>query len=185
MYPNRPITQAHDGQVIVGIKKDLQNVSSVPIGGSTFTLATIETLLQSRIDAANAVDVARAKWLEATATYQALNAQVTPVVRGLRRFVIDAFGENSPVLADFGFSPPKKAVLTPEQNVAKALKAAATRKARGTMGKKEKLKIKGTVATTAPETPASPVPSPAPTATAPTNPVGVVTAAPPSVTQQK
>jgi len=185
MNPNRPVTQARDGQVIVGIKKDLQNVSSLPIGGTTFTMATIETLIQSRIDAANAVDVARANWLQATAKYEALNAQVTPVVRGLRNYVINAFGENSPVLADFGFTPPKKAVLTPEQNVAKALKAAATRKARGTMGKKEKLKIKGTVATAGPATPASPVPSPAPTATPPTNPVGVVTAAPPSVTQQK
>jgi hypothetical protein len=144
--PNRPFTQAHDGQVIVGIQKNLQNVSSLPIGGSILTMTAIETLVQSRIDAASAVDVARAKWLDATATYQAVNAQVTPVVGGLRRYVINAFGESSPVLADFGFTPPKKTSLTPEQNVAKAKKAAATRKARGTMGKKEKLKIKGTVA---------------------------------------
>ena len=183
--PNRPFTQAHDGQVVVGIGKNLQNVASLAVGGSTLTMVAIEALVQSRIDAASAVDVARANWLDATAKYEALNAQVTPVVRGLRRYVIDAFGENSPVLADFGFTPPKKVVLTPEQNVARAEKALATRKARGTMGKKEKLKIKGTVATTAPATPASPVPSPAPTATAPTTPVGVVTAVPPSVTPQK
>jgi hypothetical protein len=149
MGTNRPVTQAHDGQVIVGIKKDLQNVPSLPAGGSTLTMTTIEALIQSRIDAANAVDVARATWLDATAKYQALNAQVTPVVRALRNYVIGAFGANSPVLADFGFTPPRKAVLTPEQNVAKALKAAATRKARGTMGTKEKLKIKGTVDPTA------------------------------------
>jgi hypothetical protein len=147
--PNRPFTQAHDGQVVGGIQKNLQNVSSLPIGGTTFTMVAIEALVQSRIDAASAIDVARARWLDATAKYQTVNAQVTPVVRGLRRYVLDAFGENSPVLADFGFTPPRKAVLTPEQNVAKAKKAAATRKARGTMGKKEKLKIKGTVDTTA------------------------------------
>jgi hypothetical protein len=165
MTPNRPFTQAHDGQVIVGIKKNLQNLSSLPVGGSTFTMVAIETLVQSRIDAANAVDVARANWLDATAKYQALNTQVTPVIRGLRRYVIDAFGENSPVLADFGFVPPRKGALTPEENVARAEKALATRKARGTMGKKQKLKIKGTVATTAPATPASPVPITAPSVT--------------------
>jgi hypothetical protein len=150
--PNRPFTQAHDGQVLVGIGKNLQNVSSLPAGGSTLTMTAIEALVQSRIDAAIAVNVARADWLDATAKYHALDAQVTPIVRGLRRYVIAAFGENSPVLADFGFTPPRKTVLTPEQNVAKALKAAATRKARRTIGKKEKLKIKGTVDTTAPAT---------------------------------
>jgi hypothetical protein len=42
----------------------------------------------------------------------------------------NVFGENSPVLADFGFTPPpRKAVLTPDQKVAKAEKALATRKA--------------------------------------------------------
>ena len=169
----------------MGIKKDLQNVSSLPAGGETLTMTAIEALVQSRIDAVSAVDVARAHWLDAAAKYEALNTQVTTVVRALRQYVINAFGKNSPVLADFGFTPPRKAMLTPEENVAKAKKAAATRKARGTMGKKEKLKIKGTVGTTAPATPASPAPSPAPTATPPTNPVGVVTAAPPSVSQQK
>ena len=35
---NRAITQAHDGQVMVGIQKDLQNVSSLPLAGTTFTM---------------------------------------------------------------------------------------------------------------------------------------------------
>jgi hypothetical protein len=39
---NRSITQAHDGQVIVGIKKDLQNVASLPLVGSTYTMAALE-----------------------------------------------------------------------------------------------------------------------------------------------
>ena len=52
---NRSITQAHDGQVIVGIKKDLQNVSSLPLASSTYTMAALEQLIQSRIDAVNTV----------------------------------------------------------------------------------------------------------------------------------
>jgi hypothetical protein len=166
---NHPITQARDGQVIVGIKKDLQNVSSLPLAGSTYTMVAVEQLIQSRIDAINAIAAARAQWLDAVATYRALNAKVTPVIRALRQYVINVYGPDNPVLADFGFSPPKKATLTPEQSVAKAAQAAATRKARGTKGKNQKAAIKGVVSTTPTETP--------PTATAPT----ATPAAPPAV----
>ena len=155
---NRSVTQALDGQVIVGIKKDLQNVSTpLPLAGSTYTMATLVQLIQSRIDAANAVITARATWLHAGEAYNALNTNVTQVVRALRQYVINVFGPGSPVLADFGFNPPRRAALTPEAKVAAAQKAAATRKARGTMGKKQKAKIKGTVpvAGTAPATSAA------------------------------
>ena len=179
---NRSTTQAHDGQVIVGIKKDLQNVSSLPLAGSAYTMAALEQLIQSRIDAANAVANAKANWHDASATYDALNTKVTQVVRGLRQYVINAFGQNSPVLADFGFTPPKKVALTPEAAVARAKKAAATRKARGTMGKKQKAPIKGTVLATAPATsPVAPAPTLAPAAT----PSPVVTAPAPVPPQPK
>jgi hypothetical protein len=168
---NRPTTEAHDAQAILGIKKDLQNVSSLPLAGTTYTMTALEQLIQSRIDAANAAVTARANWLHASATYDALNAQVTPVVRALRQYAINAFGQNSPTLADFGFTPPKKATLTPEQKAVRTAKALATRKARGTLGKKQKSAIKGTVPTTAPATP--PAAAPPPATAAP-----IVTAAP-------
>jgi hypothetical protein len=187
MTTNRSTTQAHDGQVIVGIKKDLQNVSSLPLAGTTYTTTTLEQLVQSRIDAVNAVVNARANWLHAAATYKALNTQVTQVVRALRQYVINAFGQESPVLADFGFTPPKKATLTPEQKLAKAQKADATRKARGTKGKKQKASIKGTVPATAPAT-SPPAPTPAPTQSPtvmPAVPPAVVPAPAPAVPQPK
>ena len=167
---NRSVTQAHDGQVIVGIKKDLQNVSSLPLASSTYTMAALEQLIQSRIDAVNTVANAKANWHNAVAAYQAVNTQVTQVVRALRQYVINTFGPDSPVLADFGFTPPKKVELTPEAKVARAEKSAATRKARGTMGKKQKAKIKGTAPVTgtapAPSAPASPPASATPVAPA-------------------
>lgn len=168
---NRPTTQAHDAQVLVGIKKDLQNVSSLPLAGTTYTMTALEQLIQSRIDAANAVVNGRATWVHASATYKALNVQVTQVVRALRQYTINAFGQDSPTLADFGFTPPKKVTLSPAQKTARALKAKATREARGTKGKKQKAGIKGTVPTTAPAT--APLAAPAPAAAAPS-----VTAAP-------
>ena len=171
---NRSITQARDGQVIAGIKKDLQNVSSLPLASSTYTMAALVQLVQSRIDAANTVVNARAHWVDASATYETLNTNVTKVVRALRQYVINVYGPDSPVLADFGFTATKRSPLTPEQLVAKAQKAAATRKARGTMGKKQKAKIKGTVVTTAP---ATSLPATAPAET-PAAPPAVVVSAP-------
>ena len=165
---NRSTIEAHDAQVIVGIKKDLPNVSSLPLAGTTYTMTALEQLIQSRIDAANGVVNARANWIHAAATYKALNTQVTQVVRALRQYVINAFGQNSPTLADFGFTPPKKATLTPEQKTAKAAKAKATRVARGTKGKKQKAVIKGTVPTTEPAT--TPPAAPAPATAAPSVP---------------
>ena len=44
---NRSLTQAHDGQGIVGIKKDLQNVPSLPLAGSTYTMAALAALVQT------------------------------------------------------------------------------------------------------------------------------------------
>jgi hypothetical protein len=180
-HSNRSVTQAHDGQVIVGIKKDLQNVSSLPLASSTYTMAALVQLIQSRIDAANAVVNARAQWVDASATYETLNTKVTEVVRGLRQYVINVYGQNSPVLADFGFTAPKRAPLTPEQQVARAAKADATRKARGTLGKKQKAKIKGTVTATAPAIP--PTSATPPTVTPAAPPAVVVPA--PVVTQPK
>ncbi len=116
---NRPNTQAHDGQVIVGIKNNLQNVSSLPLASSTYTMAALEQLIQSRIDAANAVVNARAHWVDASATYETLNTNVTKVVRALRQYVINVYGPDSPVLADFGFTATKRSPLTPEQLVAR------------------------------------------------------------------
>jgi hypothetical protein len=149
---NHTVTQALDGQVIAGIKKDLQNSPTLPLAGSTFTPAALEQLIQSRIDLSNAVANARAEWLDVTAKYKALNTNVTKIVRALRQHVINVYGADSPTLSDFGFTSTKRATLTSEQLALRAQKAAATRKARGTASKKQKAKIKGTVPVVAPPT---------------------------------
>ena len=182
---NRTNQQGKDQQIIDGIKKDLQTMSSLSLGGATYTPASLEALIQSRIDAVNEVNTAKATWQNAAKAYTALNTLATVVVRDLKALVIGAFGGASPKLADFGFSPRKVTVRTPEQKAAAAAKAKATRKARNTMGPKAKLAVKGTVApptapsATASPSPNPPAPSPAITpapAAAPTVTVNVTTA---------
>ena len=166
MATNRLMTQARDAQVIVGIHAHLQNVPSLPLAGTTYTMTELATQVQGRTDLANTVAAARALWLDVTAQYHALNGKLTPVVRGLRQYVINAFGEDSPVLADFGFAPTKKTSLTPAQLVARGQKAAATRKARGTLGPKQKKAIKGTVEVPVSQAPSTTLAPPAPPAQA-------------------
>jgi hypothetical protein len=140
---SRSVTQARDGQVLTGIRSRLQSGPSLPLAGTTYTMAELEALVQGRIDAANAAVVARAQWIDASAHYEAVSQRATAVVRALRQHVMSLYGQDSPVLSEFGFTPPKPASLTQEQQVARAQKAAATRKARRTMGKKQKAAIKG------------------------------------------
>jgi hypothetical protein len=147
---NRPSTQARDAQIILGVQKNLQHVSSLPLGGTTFTPDALVKLVQSHLDLVNAIATSRATWHSQVVSGKALSAQLTPILRGLRQYVINANGETSPVLADFGFTAPKKRVLTPEQKAAAAVKAKATRKARNTMGSVQKKSVKGTAPATAP-----------------------------------
>jgi hypothetical protein len=165
---NRTNTQGKDQQVIQGVNKDLSTMSSLPLGAETYTPASLVAFVQSRIDAANQVAVAKAAWQNAAKAYDALNTKVTVVVHDLKQLVIGAFGSTSPKLADFGFTARKVTVLTPEQKVAAAAKRKATREARNTLGPKAKLKVKGTVTPTAPATAATPaVPAVAPATAAP------------------
>jgi hypothetical protein len=144
---NRTEQQTQDANVILGIQKNLLNVPTLNLAGKPITPADLEKLVQSRIDSANAIAPAKAKWTAAVQAYRTLNTQVTPVVRALRTYVINTYGPTSTVLTDFGFSPPKTTVTSPEVKAAAAVKAKATRAARHTQGKKQKLAIKGTVAT--------------------------------------
>jgi hypothetical protein len=81
-----------DEQVLGGIAKDLQTMSNLYLGGTTYTPGSLAALIQSRIDAADAVNTTKASWLAAVKTYQAINTEVTPVVRDLRSWVMAAFG---------------------------------------------------------------------------------------------
>jgi hypothetical protein len=123
--PSRITTQGKDAQVLEGIHKDLQTMSVLPLGATTYSPGSLAAFVQSRIDAANAVNTTRAAWLDALKTYKAINTQAKVVITDLRYLVMAAFGPASPKLADFGFKPPKVAVMTTEQRSAAALKGKA------------------------------------------------------------
>ena len=78
-----------------------------------------------------------------------MKAQSKAFVSAVKQAIYVLFGNNPDALADFGLVPKKVRVpLTPAARVVAAAKSAATRKARGTSGKKAKLALRGTVADT-------------------------------------
>jgi hypothetical protein len=126
-------------------------------------------LVQSCIDSGNAIAPAKVKWTAAVQAYRVLNKQVTPLLRALRSYLVNTYGPTSTVLADFGFSPTKTVVKTPEVKVLAAKKSVATRKARKHAWQEAEKNITG--ATVTPVAPATSSTASAPAApTAPATP---------------
>lgn len=66
--------------------------------------------------------------------------------RALRAWAANEFGVESKEAIDFGFPPPKEPELTVEAKALAVARRKATREARGTMGKREKEGVRGTLA---------------------------------------
>jgi hypothetical protein len=164
---NKQTLLGRDQAIVNGIQKHLQGIASLPLDGATYSPADLVKLVQSRATQTAVVAAANAAWRAAVVAQQELNAKLTPVIRSLRQYVLNACGSGSTVLADFGFTAAARKPLTPEQKVARAAKAKATREARHTMGPVQKKKVTGaTAAATAAPVPV-PAPSPAPGQPAP------------------
>ncbi len=134
------------GQLVAGIGKHLATLVQLMFASDTFTPAQVVARLQTLIALRKGVNDARAT-LEAKLAAEAAQA---PTLREFMlafvAFVKATFSKSPDVLADFGLAPTKaRTPLTAEKAVAKAAKGRATRRARGTMGRKKKLEIHGDV----------------------------------------
>jgi hypothetical protein len=161
-------------RVVPGAQKHFTPDTSFTLAGSTFTLAQFVQFCEKDIAASDAAVQSRASWLTTVQVERDTHKQSNPVLGAFKSFVASKYGvtQNAgETLADFGYTPRKartKTVATKNAAVAKAL---ATRQARGTMGPRAKLLVKGTVAT-----------PPAPVAGAPAHATPPATAAPPTGT---
>ena len=176
---NRLDMTSADQKLADGFSKHGSGITTILIGGTPQAVTDIVTTLQARINTANAVLTSRATWQNAVVTDRAERVKTKAYVSGLKQALLVAFSGQVDVLADFGLTPRKPRVVTPEGKVVAAAKAKATRAARHTMGKNQKAAIKGTLPVPAPvvstpaPTPVAPAPAPvtpAPTQAAPTEP---------------
>jgi hypothetical protein len=175
--------------IIAGTTKHFPN-GSFTIGGTVYTAASLIQVFQGLADAMTAQNAAEAGAKDALAAEHAAQVQVGPILRAYKRLVLAAFANATQTLADFGLEPPRaRTPLTTVQRAARSAKARATRAARGTTSKKQKLAVKGHVTgvivtpVTAPTTPTAGAPPDAPVspvtpASPPAQPVSTASSAP-------
>lgn len=162
--PTKASALASVQAIIAGTHKHNPN-GSLTFGNATYTLDSLVQTLQRLADAMTAHDAAQAKAKDVLAALRDVSAQVGPVLRAYRRWIVATYGNATETLADYGLKPGKaKAPRTSEQKATAAAKLRATREARGTTSKKQKASIHGVVTTTK----AAPPPPPSPTPTKPT-----------------
>ena len=142
-----------DRRFAEGLTKHFPKGASWVIGQKKYSLTEILKLLERRIRAAQAVTTAKATWRGAIEQENALIADTESILAAVRQSVAITFDGSPDALADLGISPRKeRRALTSEELVLKAKRAEATRKARHTVGKRDRLKIKGNLV---PSTPAA------------------------------
>jgi len=143
---------------IEGIRKHLSATPSMSVDGVSYALADVETILQGSIDAGDAATVAMAALHRAVDADKAARTKAVALYRGMRTLLIHQFRSQPDTLADFGILLPTRQVPDADTVANAVEKRKATRKARNTMGSRQKEKVKGTVVTTAPApTPPAPV----------------------------
>jgi hypothetical protein len=127
--------------LMAGAQKQFPN-ATFKFGSTELTTPALVKLFQSLIDAIGGANAAQATATDAVAAMRATEAQIYPIVRDFRRQVRLTLGASSQALVDFGLKPAKaRAPRTTEQRAATKAKLEATRAARGTTSKKQKLPL--------------------------------------------
>lgn len=127
----------------------LDNVTTLVVDGVTYTQLELSARLTA-LEAIYAVaNKAEREWMIALQAREEIAKDATKLVHSLTQLLKAMLGRFNPNLVYFGIEPDKApTALTSEQSVEKKKRNKATRKARGTMGPKQKAKIKGTVPVT-------------------------------------
>jgi hypothetical protein len=128
--------------IIAGVIKHF-SAASYTLGGKAFTPKQLVAAFQSHVDAIDEVDATRAALAAAVARERELARRMTALTRYMKMAVEARFGLLHKIYADFGWEVPKRpGPKTVEAKLEGATKARDTRKARGTMGKRQRKKIR-------------------------------------------
>jgi hypothetical protein len=129
-----------------GIRKHFTSLPTMYIDGTPTPPAEAATKLDSLAQLRFDVDHAKAEYEAALDKANAHEAETTAYVAGVRAFVRSAVGNDPAVLIDFGIPPLKpKTPQTVDAKAAAIAKRESTRKARGTMGSRQRAEIHGDV----------------------------------------
>jgi hypothetical protein len=120
--------------------------------GQTLTFGNYQMKVEDIISAFNAYEpqvtatvTAHTAWMNQLRSERTLVARVDPMALDLENYLRGLYGTTSTALVDYGLNPRAPRKPTPTTKVGAAQKSAATRKARNTLGKRQKAAIHGTV----------------------------------------
>ena len=176
--PNKTTALARNKMISEGVDKYFSKVKSLTVGGDEYTPKSLMAVLTAEDDASLAVDSTRAQLEAQVVTHRTAKVTAAALRSALKVYILGTYGKKAvQMLGDFGMSVPKDPGARTVNEKSKAVaKNLATRAARHTMGKKQKLSITGVVPSTA--TTAETSSSSAPAAT----PAQVASAATPAQT---
>jgi len=138
------------------LKTHVASKAQIGMNGQKRKLADVVAIYQSSLDTRAALASKRTELQTALAAKGSAESARLEADKALEAWVVQEFGAGSQQALDFGFAPPKKAVLTVEEKAQAKARSKATRIARNTMGSQQKKLVKGTmVVLTAPAAPAN------------------------------
>jgi hypothetical protein len=145
------------GKIITGVNTNV--TGSILLGGQLTPPADIVAVFTGAIQAQSDLEAAKTVYQQKLAAQQAAFVKAHVMEENLHAYASGAYGKTNPILSQFGFTPAKPPVKSVKVKASAAEKSAATRKARNTMGPKQRLEVTATA--TSPEpTVAPPVVTP-------------------------
>jgi hypothetical protein len=141
-----------------GYRKHCMSDPGIMLNRQHKTADDIATELERRADAGTNVATARGAWQGAILERAKVEAETEDLFEAVRHAVLFHFGNAPDVLADFGLEPRKpRREPTVAEKADAVSKAARTRIARHTMGRRQRLRITGdSLSSEGPEPPAPP-----------------------------
>jgi hypothetical protein len=130
-------------ELLAGTQTELPATLTVHVDGEQLTQAQIVAKLQGYLDVYEQVASTKAAYEQALLAQEAIAAQAQAFKVSYGQVLRHVLGKQSPMLASFGINLVQRKIPTVETMVLAHAKRLATRKARGTLGKRQKAKIKG------------------------------------------
>jgi hypothetical protein len=161
MRINRIDRVAGDQKLIAGVQKLLKG--PIRIAGEMYTAKQAMAVLKTRVDVVLAAEAARGVWLGVLNKEKVHLAETKEFVAALRKILQGMYASDVATLHELGLGSRSSGKLDAEATLAKVEKMRATRKARHTLGRRQREEITGEIDTVTPtvgprESPAPAVP---------------------------
>jgi hypothetical protein len=138
--------------MITGVQANVGTTATIPVRGVATTQPAVVAALQGYVDAADAVEAARAALEEAVARQDQAEVTANATYLAVKAYAIPTFGDKPTTLSTFGLQVPERTPMSAASKAASAAKRKATLQAR-------KAALAAVGATAQAETPATPAPA--------------------------